>query len=256
MTDRPDGRPLPAPAADREPDAAAGAAGRLDGTAWTVTRYADGGVLVDIPAAVHADAVFTAGGVSGSAGCNRYTGAFDASGDTATFGPLATTMMACPPPASTVEAAYLAALATVVSYAVAADRLTLLDASGAVVVEYAAVPRDAYLGSWSARMVNNGRQAVASIEAGSEITLEVREVGAVSGNATCNRYMGTCTVAGRAIAFGALATTRMACAAPELAAQEQAYLAALGRAAAWEVSGDVLELRDAGGALQASFARA
>jgi heat shock protein HslJ len=228
----------------------------LEGSAWDLVRHVSGGALVAVPAGIHADVVFARETVSGSAGCNRYTGGYGASGSAIAFGPLATTMMACPPPASEVEAAYLAALATVVSYAVTADRLTLLDASGAVVVEYAAVPRDAYLGSWSARMVNNGRQAVASIEAGSEITLEIRDDGGASGNATCNPYMGTCTVVGRAIAIGALATTRMVCATPELAAQEQAYLAALGRAAAWEVSGDVLELRDAGGALQASFTRA
>jgi heat shock protein HslJ len=256
MTDRRDGRPLPASSAGRGPAAGADATGRLDGTAWTVARYLDGGALADIPAEVHADLVFAAGGVSGSAGCNRYTGAFDASGDAIVFGPLATTLMACPPPASEVEAAYLAALRAVTAYAVTADRLVLLDASGAAVVEYTAVPRDAYLGSWSGRMVNDGRQAVASLEAGSEITLQLREDGGASGNATCNRYMGSYTVDGRAIAFGRLAATRMACATPELAAQEQAYLAALGLAAAWEVRADVLELRDAGGALQASFGRA
>jgi hypothetical protein len=163
VTDRPEGRPHPASAADPAADALPGAVRGLEGTTWTVARYAIGGALVHVPAGVHADAVFAAGRVSGSAGCNRYTGGCTASGSALSVGPLATTMKACPPPASEVEAVYLAALATVASYAQTIDRLTLFDASGAVVIEYVAVPRDAYLGSWTARMVNNGRQAVTSL---------------------------------------------------------------------------------------------
>jgi heat shock protein HslJ len=227
----------------------------LDGTAWDVARYVSGGMLVAIPAGVHADAVFAGGTVSGSAGCNRYTGGYAATGSALSFGPLATTMMACPPPASEVEAAYLAALATVASHAVTDGRLALLDASGAIVAELAAVPPDAYLGTWTARMVNDGRRAVTSPEAGSEITLELRDDGRASGDATCNRYAGTFTVGDETIAFGPLATTRMACPTPELAAQERAYIAALARAVTWQVRGDQLQLRDADGALQASFAR-
>ena len=135
------------------------------------------------------------------------------------------------------------------------DRLTLFDTEGLPVVEYAAAPRDAYRGAWTARMVNNGKQAVTSLERGSEITLDLAADGAASGNATCNRYMGTYAVHGEAIAFGALATTRMACPTAELAAQEQAYLAALGRSTTWSVRGDVLEMRDAAGAVQATFVR-
>jgi heat shock protein HslJ len=68
--------------------------------------------------------------------------------------------------------------------------------------------------------------------------------------------MGTYTVTGTTIAFGPLATTRMACTTAQLAAQERAYLAGLARVMTWVVSGEVLELRDVNGALQASFARA
>jgi heat shock protein HslJ len=62
-------------------------------------------------------------------------------------------------------------------------------------------------------------------------------------------------VDGEAIRFGPLATTRMACPDEELAEQERAYLAGLAAAASWSVRGDRLELRDAAGALQATFRR-
>jgi heat shock protein HslJ len=35
---------------------------------------------------------------SGSTGCNRFTGRYELTGETLTFGPLAATRMACPPP--------------------------------------------------------------------------------------------------------------------------------------------------------------
>lgn len=38
------------------------------------------------------------GQVSGSAGCNRFAGGYELTGETLTFGPLAATNMACPPP--------------------------------------------------------------------------------------------------------------------------------------------------------------
>ena len=50
----------------------------------------------------------------------------------------------------------------------------------------------------------------------------------VQGNATCNRFTGSYTVAGSALSFGPLASTRMAC--PEMGL-ETAYLAALGEIA-------------------------
>jgi len=53
----------------------------------------------------------TGGTVSGNAGCNTFNGAVTIDGSTITFGPLATTRMACPEPQMAVESAYLAGLA-------------------------------------------------------------------------------------------------------------------------------------------------
>ena len=57
---------------------------------------------------------FTADGtVSGFSSCNTFSGAYELDATTITFGPLATTKMACERPASAVEADYLAALGSV-----------------------------------------------------------------------------------------------------------------------------------------------
>jgi putative lipoprotein len=58
-------------------------------------------------------------------------------------------------------------------------------------------------------------------------TLEFGDEGTVSGNASCNTFSGEVTIEGSELSFGPLATTRMACADPDAAAQETAFLLAL-----------------------------
>jgi hypothetical protein len=73
----------------------------------------------------------------------------------------------------------------------------------------------------------------------------------VSGSSGCNRLMGGYRVEGEALTFDQLAGTRMACA--EGMETEKAFLDALARVARWRISGDKLELLDAGGRLLATF---
>ena len=53
---------------------------------------------------------------------------------TISFGPMAMTRMACPPPLDRLEQGYAAALADVRSYTVEGDTFTLLDGKGEPVV--------------------------------------------------------------------------------------------------------------------------
>jgi len=71
--------------------------------------------------------------VTGSGGVNRLTGHFALSGDELRFGTLATTRMAGPEDAMQREAAFLAALERVTSYALDGRTLTLLVDDEAVV---------------------------------------------------------------------------------------------------------------------------
>jgi heat shock protein HslJ len=60
-------------------------------------------------------------------------------------------------------------------------------------------------------------------------TLQFLEPGQVAGHTGCNRFFGPVEVNGESIAFGNLATTRMAC--PEaLMTQEQRFLGAMAKA--------------------------
>lgn len=64
--------------------------------------------------------------LSGTAGCNRFTGGWKQDGATLKLGPMASTMMACPPPAMEIERRVLAVLEAVTSVTFTADGAAIL----------------------------------------------------------------------------------------------------------------------------------
>jgi putative lipoprotein len=99
------------------------------------------------------------------------------------------------------------------------------------------VARDEARPASSAALV--GRWLAEDIRGGGVIdrlqsVLELAADGKVSGSGGCNRMSGTATIAGSRIAFGAIASTRMAC-APAAMDQESKFFAALRAARSWRV---------------------
>ena len=85
-------------------------AGDLDRTHWTLVEINHGEPALDEPAVTLA---FEGDTLGGSGDCNSYSGTFTLGEDdpfALTVGPIATTMMACPDPVGSQEAAYYAAL--------------------------------------------------------------------------------------------------------------------------------------------------
>jgi heat shock protein HslJ len=77
--------------------------------------------------------VFTAEGrVSGSTGCNRFTGTYQQDGTSLKFSPFAVTKMACPPPLDALERSFLQAMAATAAMRQSGTTLELLDAGGNV----------------------------------------------------------------------------------------------------------------------------
>jgi heat shock protein HslJ len=115
------------------PAAAAGPDAALTGTYWRAVAI-DGSPAVQLPKKREAHMMFMAEGkrVSGSTGCNRFTGTFTQTGDSLTFSPLATTKMACPPAQDAQERAFLAALQATSAMHLDGNTLELKDASGKV----------------------------------------------------------------------------------------------------------------------------
>lgn len=106
----------------------AAASSDLAGTAWSVIAFNDGSSVTTVLEGTHPTLSFGEdGNAFGSAGCNSFTGPFTLGEQSLGLGPLASTMMACSSPAGimTQEQKLLAALESVTSYRLEADRLTL-----------------------------------------------------------------------------------------------------------------------------------
>ena len=123
--------PAPPAAADAAPAATsetlAGRESKLESLGGEAIPAATGGRPVTV--------MFAADGrVSGSGGCNRFSGSYTLSGDALELGPLAATKMACP--AMELESRVFAALQAVRRWKVAAGSLELADASGKALARF------------------------------------------------------------------------------------------------------------------------
>lgn len=104
------------------PDGSGGAgATELPGTSWVIKNLPG----TQIGTAVPTIAFGTDGTVSGSAGCNTFNGSYTADGSSISFGPLATTKMACPQVDTAVETVFLEGLAGATSWSIDGQVLTL-----------------------------------------------------------------------------------------------------------------------------------
>jgi heat shock protein HslJ len=116
----------------------------LGGSRWIATMINNGrgGVASLVEGSVATAEFGTDGRVSGSGGCNRYSGEYTLEGDDLAIGPLAATRMAClePEGIGEQEAAYFAALARVASWSFQEERLQLRAADGALQVEFRPAP--------------------------------------------------------------------------------------------------------------------
>ena len=113
--------------------------GQLEGTRWSLLSYISGsGSLSAVVPGSQVTAEFNSGQVGGSAGCNSYSGLYEADGSSLSVGQLVSTLMACEEPLMQQESAFLAALGKTASYQIVEGQLSLLDAQGAVILIFSA----------------------------------------------------------------------------------------------------------------------
>ena len=106
---------------------------------WEATSIQTGDALASPVPGTTITATFADDGtLSGSAGCNQYTGSYTLDGGAIEIGPLAATKKACSAPEGVMEqeAAYLAALPTATHFRIDAGGLALLAADGTFVASY------------------------------------------------------------------------------------------------------------------------
>ncbi|HSN43746.1 MAG TPA: META domain-containing protein, partial [Propionibacteriaceae bacterium] len=169
----------------------------LSGTAWVLD------ILGGKPAveATTATARFAADGtISGSSGCNRYSGPFSTSGNAIKVGDLASTMMACgDDDIMAQEKSFLDALSTASTFSVDEATLTLADRDGTALATLTWQDQDLAGSSWTVTGYNNGKGAVVSVLDDSTATVAFTEAGKVNGTGGCNRFMGGFQAEGSAL---------------------------------------------------------
>ena len=198
-------------------------------------------------------ATFTDKAVAGSTGCNQFTAPYTVDGDEMEIGTVASTRMACPPPADAVERAYLVALGRVAAWHLDGSELILVDDDHNELLRY---EEASLLGDWEATAFHRG-DAVSSPLPGTKITASFADDGSLTGSSGCNTYRTSFTLDRASIQIEQPAPTQMACAEPAgVMDQEAAYLGELPTAASFRLDGASLSLLGVDGAIVASYTRA
>lgn len=228
----------------------------LAGTGWLLDTLNGSPIMAEAAVTLNFG---TDGAVSGSDGCNQYSTTYTVSGSSLTISePIATTRMACQDAIMQQGSAYLKALGSAASYDIKGGRLSLADSGGRELATFSAQSSDLAGTSWDVISYNNGKQAVVSVLAGTQLTADFGQDGDLTGFAGCNDYSTSYVASGLdGILFGPVAATRKFCDQPAgVMDQESQYLAALSTAATYRIDGTKLEMRTADGAIAASFAKA
>lgn len=182
---------------------------------------------------------------SGSTACNRWNASVDQSNGFR-FGMAAVTEMACPGPVMEAEQRFMRVLQDTRSAEEDGGMLTLKDASGHELMRFVR-PGGTLMGvTW--RRVDD---TDANPHGG---TLTIDASGRGSGSTGCNRWFADVTHSGDRLTFGQMGMTRMACAPPQMAA-EQHFEAALNATRRYRVEGEDLILTDDAGREVARFVR-
>lgn len=114
----------------------------LVGTSWTVSAYSTGEPELRTP--IEGSGLIAEfgedGNVSGSAGCNSYSGTYEISGETVEFGEMISTLMACIEPEGIMEqeADFFNAMKNAERFQLQGDLLVLFDSQGNRLVEFEA----------------------------------------------------------------------------------------------------------------------
>jgi heat shock protein HslJ len=227
----------------------------LEGVPWKMVSYLDNkGQTVSALPRTEVTATFQGGSISGKDGCNQYGASYKVSGNSLTIKLGMSTMMACEPKIMDQSQGYLTALSSSATYQIADKKLQIIKGNGTVAVTFAVLEATPLAGAtWQGSMYNNGKEAVQSLAAGTEITAIFDANGNLSGSASCNTYSASYEAAANGIKINQpIGTTKMMCPAGVMQ-QETAYLAALARSTTYRIESNRLELRDAKGALQASY---
>jgi heat shock protein HslJ len=240
---------------DDDQAAASVAPTELAGTKWVLSSYVADDEDVEATAVSALDFAADGKSVSGTTGCNNFSGTFTQEAAKLTISPGPMTLVACTDDATAAqEKAIVDGLPKVASFT-DTGQLALLDSKGKALMIYDANSAGLEGTAWTATGVNNGNGGVAASDLTGAISAAFAG-GALTGNTGCNDYNAKYETSGTdGLTISNVATTRKAC-ADDVMTLESEYTAALAKVATYSISGNALTLRDADGATQATFTAA
>jgi heat shock protein HslJ len=186
------------------------------------------------------------GKITGSAGCNKFTGSYTRDGWNLTLKVETSTRMPCPSGLSAQEAAIFASFDAVTSFKNGSTNLNLLNASGKEALTYKASDTPLVGTKWQATALNTGAGSVTALPSKPLVTATFDASGAIGGIGGCNSYGGSYTTGpGTKMTILKLTSTMMAC---MNGVDEAGYFGALEKTTNYVLSHGTLTLKDDTGA--------
>ncbi len=221
----------------------------LAGTSWVVVAMndADGAVAIVSGSEPSIDFGTDGASISGSTGCNAFSGGVTIGGGTLAIGPTAVTERGCiPQEIMEVEAAFLRILQGISSFAIADERLELTGAAGSITLEQPEPIVDAQLEGtrWNLDTLSDGIAATSVLTTTSPDL--VVENGAIRGTTGCNDFGGEVDTTGARFIVTSMFWTEIGC-EPDVMTQEAFILDVLQNAERFEIVGDRLTVFSSGG---------
>jgi len=212
----------------------------LTDNVWVLLSYGDPKSPESVPANNIITAIFTADGyLTGFGGCNEYSTEYTLQDDQLTFGPVASTRMACPA-GMDAEQTYLDALSTAQTYEIVGRTLNISYNLDAGELKFTSTNLPLEHTMWTLTAVD-GQPLPAETQITAMLTPgDAAGSGIIGGSSGCNSYTTGYTLDGSSITFSPVLTTLMEC--PTGMEAEQSYLHALETAQSYEVLADHLLL--------------
>lgn len=213
------------------------ASGGLANTSWTVLSIAGAPTLGDARPTM----TFEPGGtVSGSGGCNQYSGQFRTDGSAIAVREVSSTLMGCDGDRGLQEGAFLSALQGATTWRQGEDGNLVISGAGDIVAGPGVAegpPGDAPVAGLAGSGWNLVDMGGSADFANLTPTIAFADDGTVSLFAGCNKFSGAYALTGADLRFGPLAGTKMACERPA-STIEGAFLAALAGVTRWSIGED------------------
>ena len=216
----------------------------MDGHAY----LAEAAVGLELPEQSSLRLQFDAGQLGVSGGCNLIGGAYSFDGDVLVVDEMIQTEMACDQPLMDLDQAMIELLTSRPTAALADDVLTLTSGETSLTLrEEAALPLEGT--TWTVTGIVDA-DSVSSVPGDGIATLVFHD-GQVDVQSGCNSGSGPATIGETEIEFGAISTTRMAC-ADELMELETAVLTVLDGTATFAIEGSSMQLQNGDHGLELS----